>query len=486
MVTREHNLPRSSEVLSDFEDLRGGVRPPFSREPSEVHGERDARARGDVLARAMRVALITVFSHAGCTLKDVAGGFGTVFEVGSSWRARLLERAKGHVAHLPPLTLGYLAAQLDDAGHEVSVHELREGSPIPRADVAVLLTSMVDADAERAWLDRLPMRTIAVGAYASAAPHTYADVADAVVTGEPEALGALLLDAPDGVSAAGDVPVLDALPFPRWDRFDVERFRYAFLSWRSPALPVGASRGCAYGCGYCPWRVTARFRERDPARVASEVAHLRSRYGVRAIAFRDPLFNLDPDRTRALAQHLRPLGVRFSAEMRADRLDEELLGELADAGLSSLEIGVETVDRGLLSKQRRKPPELAQVERVVDTAQRLGVRVICNYLLGLPDDDEARIEATIAWAKRLNSFAVQFTVATPYPGTRLEDEVADRRLPLAPSAHTGFRETFRHPRLPEGRLAALRERAYVGYHYRPRYALRFARHAAPALLADLV
>lgn len=434
----------------------------------------------------MRVALITVFSHAGCTLKDVAGGYGTVFEVGTSWRARLLERAKGRVANLPPLTLGYLAAQLAQAGHEVSVHELREGSAVPEVDVAVVLTSMVDADAERAWLAALPMRTIAIGAYASAAPHTYADVADAVVTGEPEALGAALLDAPDGVSAAGDVHDLDALPFPRWDAFERERFRYAFLSWRSPALPVGASRGCAYGCGYCPWRVTARFRERDPARVASEVAHLESRYGVRAIAFRDPLFNLDRDRTRALARHLTPLGVRFSAEMRADRLDDALLAELAAAGLSSLEIGVETIDRASLSRQKRKPPERAQIERVVRTAQRLGVRVICNYLLGLPDDDEERIEATVAWAKQLNSFAVQFTVATPYPGTRLEHEVAGRRLPVATSDHTGFRETFRHPRLPRGRLAALRERAYVGYHYRPRYALRFARHAAPALLADLV
>ncbi len=437
--------------------------------------------------RRLRVGLVTVFSHAGCTLKDVAGGYGTVFEVGGSWRARLLERAKTSVAHLPPLTFGYLAAQLEAAGHEVIVHEARAGGPeLPSLDALILLSSMVDADAERALLARASARTIAVGAFASARPQLYADVADAVVVGEPEALGADLLAVPDGVSQAGSVDDLDALPFPRWDRFDRARFRYAFLSWRSPALPVGAARGCAYGCGYCPWRVTAKFRERDPARVASEVAHLRSRYGVRAIAFRDPLFNLDHARTRELARRLRPLGVRFSAEMRADRLDDALLDELADAGLASLEIGVESVDRGLLGAQKRKPPRADEVERVVRHAQRRGVRVICNYLLGLPGDDEATIEATLAWARRLNSFAVQFTVATPYPGTTLEAEVEGRRLPVGPSDHTGFRETFRHPRIGPGRLAALRERAYVSYHYRPRYALRFARHAAPALLADLL
>lgn len=115
-------------------------------------------------------------------------------------------------------------------------------------------------------------------------------------------------------------------------------------------------------------------------------------------------------------------------------------------------------------------------------AQRRGVRVICNYVLGLPDDDEATMRETIAWAKELDSFAVQFTVATPYPGTTLEPKVEGRRLPVRPDDHTGFRPTFAHARLSAERLEALRERAYVGYYFRPRYALRFARAAARALL----
>lgn len=433
----------------------------------------------------MRVALVTVYAHAGCTLKDVAGGYGTVFEVGDSWRARILERAKARVADLPSLTLGYLAAQLGRAGHTVSVHEVRGVDAVPPVDAAVVLSSMVDADAERdlaADLRRRGVRTFVVGAFASARPAFYEGAADAVIVGEPEALGAALLDAPDGVVRAGDVAELDALPFPDWSAFDVARFRYAFLGFRAPTLPIGSARGCAYGCGYCPWRVTARFRERDPGLVAREVGHQARRHGARGFAFRDPLFNLDRERVLALAAALGPHRVRFSAEMRADRLDEEVLAALAAAGLRSLEIGVETVDRELLAREKRKPPETAQIEAAVRTAQRLGVRVICNFILGLPEDDEATMEETIAWARRLDSFAVQFTVATPYPGTTLEGRV--RSLPVAPSEHTGFRPTFAHPRLGGERIAALRERAYVQHYFRPRYAARFLRHAVPALLED--
>ncbi|MEQ8457057.1 MAG: radical SAM protein [Sandaracinaceae bacterium] len=426
----------------------------------------------------MRVALVTVYSHPGCTLKDVAGGYGTVFEVGDSWRARLLEAAKARLADLPPLVLGYLSAQLRAAGHAVSLVEVRDGVA-PEVDAAIVLSSIVDCEAERALLERLRergVRSLVIGAHATARPQRYADVADVVVRGEPENLGAALLDLADGVAEAGSVSDLDALPFPDWSPFPTDRYRYAFLS-RGITLPVSSARGCPYACGYCPWRVTAAFRERDPARVAAEVAHLRDRYGATGVSFRDPLFNLDPDRVRAIANALMPLGMRFSGEMRADRLDEGLLVLLWRAGLRSLEIGVESVDRGLLGAHKRKPPELAQIERVVKVAQRLGVRVICNYLLGLPEDDERTMRATVDWAKRLDSFAVQFTVATPYPGTTLEAKAA----PLPPEALTGFRPSVPHPTMSGDAIAALREEAYVSYHFRPRYMWRFARHAAAAL-----
>ncbi|MCZ7684474.1 MAG: radical SAM protein [Sandaracinaceae bacterium] len=185
---------------------------------------------------------------------------------------------------------------------------------------------------------------------------------------------------------------------------------------------------------------------------------------------------------RALCRAIAPLGVRFSAEMRADRLDEGLLDELAAAGLRSLEIGVESANRAMLAREKRKPPEHAQIERVVREAQRRGVRVICNYVLGMPDDDEATMRETIAWAARLDSFAVQFTIATPYPGTTLEPRARARAAARAGRRPHRLPPDVRAPaRLPE-RLAALREEAYVGYYFRPRYALRFARSAAAALL----
>lgn len=440
----------------------------------------------------MRVALTTVYSHPTCTLKDVAGGFGTVFEVGRSWPARFLERAKGAIADLPPVSFGLLAAQLSAAGHEVVYAPLRRvqgeaHTPLPDVDAAIVLTSLPDGDAERQVLADLGargVRTIAIGATASSNPSAYTDVAHAVVRGEAEARGAALLDLPKGIADVGEVADLDALPLADWSAFPVERFRYALLT--SPlgasgtTLPVSSARGCPYGCGYCPWRVTASFRERSPASVIAEVRHLKERYGARGIAFRDPLFNLRRDRTLAIAAGIRPLDVRFSAEMRADRLDVEMLEALFDAGLRSLELGVESADAAMLSRQKRQPPSLVHLESIVRRAESLGIRVICNYVLGLPEDDEGKIRATVALAERLGSFAVQFTTATPYPGTTLEGvargkEIAGKRV------LTGFRPTYHHGSIAPERLEALREWAYVRYHFRARHVMNVARHAARAI-----
>jgi radical SAM superfamily enzyme YgiQ (UPF0313 family) len=443
----------------------------------------------------MRVALLTVYSHDACTLKDVAGGFGTVFRVGTSVGARLLERAKTRVASLPPSMLALVAAYARLAGHEVQVVEVRapEGEAAARAratvdaDVVVLCSSIVDAPAERevaASLRGMGRRVIAVGAYATARPHEYDDVCDAVVRGEPEALGTSLFDATlEGVVDAGWVSDLDALPLPDWTAFDISRHRYAFLG-PGPVLPVSSARGCAYGCGYCPWRVTAPFRQRAPAAVASEVAELARRHDVRAFAFRDPLFNLDRDRVLAIAGLLRPMNLRWSAEMRADRLDGDLLRALRDAGLRSLELGVESIDRQMLASEHRKPPKFEQIRAVVRDAQRLGIRVVANYMLGLPDDDEGKFRATVAFARELDAFAVQFTVATPYPGTALADRVAGRLRVVDPSKHTGWTPTFAHDHLSAERIEELREWAYLDYHYRVRYAVRFLRHAIPALVEE--
>jgi len=54
------------------------------------------------------------------------------------------------------------------------------------------------------------------------------------------------------------------------------------------------SQGCPYRCDYCAsWKITRRFRQRDPQRVVDEIAHWKDTFKVNDIAFYDDALLVD-------------------------------------------------------------------------------------------------------------------------------------------------------------------------------------------------
>lgn len=429
----------------------------------------------------MKIVVLTAARHRNCTLKDVAGGFGTVFTVGDSPFARLLEIAKRRIAAIPNVTLAYLASILPAAGAEVRVLDVRRMEQLEPADLYLIASSIVDCNFERdigaEARRRYGCRVGYFGPFAATVPDFFAGVADFLVRGEIENLAPALArgDVPRGVTQAGFVADLDALPYPDWDQFDVRRFRYQIVTGRGITLPVLASRGCPYSCSYCPYLVNSKFRARSADNVVGEIEHLVGRYGIRGVSFRDPNFTFDMDRAADLAEKMlaRGLDVRWSMEARTDRLTTALLDLLYRAGLRCVEVGVESSSARTLRANLRKPVARSHQEKIIAHCHRLGIRVIANYTLGLPNDTREGIRDTIRYAKKLNTFAIQFTVTTPYPGTRFYENVKDRIFDPEWEHFNGWTCVYRHPHVDADELHRLREFAYVSYHLRPRYVWRF-------------
>ena len=67
----------------------------------------------------MEIVVLSASRQKNCTLKDAAGGFGTVFIVGNSPFARLLEIAKRRIASIPTIT--FSVTRMEELGRgEVS------------------------------------------------------------------------------------------------------------------------------------------------------------------------------------------------------------------------------------------------------------------------------------------------------------------------------------------------------------------------------
>jgi radical SAM superfamily enzyme YgiQ (UPF0313 family) len=425
----------------------------------------------------MKIVVLSASRHKNCTLKDVAGGYGTVFTIGNSWFARLLEVAKRRIASIPSVTAAYLDSILSAHGAEVVIKH----NALEPADLVLIASSITDCNYEKELGQRARREFGAkvgyFGTFAATVPEFYEDAADFVVQSEIENLAPQLAKGqiPAGIVDAGFVSDLNGLPFPTWDQFNIRRYKYSIITARGITLPMLSSRGCPYTCGYCPYLVNSRYRVRRAENVVDEIEYLVKRFGIRGISFRDPMFTFHRSRTMDIAQRIlsKGLNIRFGIETRTDKLDEEQLRLLHRAGLRSLEIGIESFDEGILLENLRKAPGKEQQEKIIDLCHRLGIRVIANYILGLSNDTVAGVQNTIGYAKKLNTFAIQFTVTTPYPGTLLYKSLQEHIFEEDWEKFNGWTNVYTHPTMTSEELHRLREEAYVTYHLRPRYVWRF-------------
>lgn len=429
----------------------------------------------------MKIVVLSASRQTNCTLKDVAGGFGTVFTVGKSPFAKLLEFAKRRIAAIPNITLAYLDSILSAHGAEVQVMDVRKSDQLVPADLYLIASSIVDCNFEREIgievKRRFGSKVGYFGTFASSVPDFFSGAADFVVREEIENIAPSIArgNIPEGIISAGFVQDLDTLPFPKWDQFDIRKFRYQIITGKGITLPMLGSRGCPYTCNYCPYLVNSCYRVRSAESIVDEIRYLSAKYNIRGISFRDPNLTFNKKRAHEFADLLLRynLDVRWSMEARTDRLDPELLELLYQAGLRSIEVGVESANQQTLRGNKRKAIPRTQQERIIECCHKLGIRVIANYTLGLPNDTVDGIQDTIQYAKKLNTFAIQFTVTTPYPGTQFYETVRHEIFEKDWERFNGWTSVYNHAAVSSEELHRLREFAYVSYHLRPRYVWRF-------------
>src|SRR5919108_221503 len=381
----------------------------------------------------MRVVLADIRSTRGFVSKDtVVGGYGSRLDPFSRVTA-VISYIKKQFHDVPSVHLAYAAAIFARAGHEVKWSR----GDLADADLALVLSSLVDYRNETAWADKMRARGATVGFVGIAAskmPHLFADHCDFILNGEPETAVMRLAhgEVPSGIVVSEQINDLDSLPFPRWDLVAEDRGRPLRIKWSSRPLgggyPLLASRGCPEHCTYCPHRILAGYRARSVANIADELERLCDQVRRPYVVFRDPLFTQQRDRCVALCDEIerRDLTLTFEAETRLDCLDVELLDRLYAAGFRAMSFGVESVDPTTLRKSGRRPIPETHQRTIIDHCREKGILTAAFYVFGFLQDDWNSIAATIDYAVDLGSTFAQFKILTPYPGTPMFQQLEPR------------------------------------------------------------
>lgn len=144
---------------------------------------------------------------------------------------------------------------------------------------------------------------------------------------------------------------LDQLPRPAWHLLKLSQYR-AFGDGAS----VLTSRGCPHRCVFCVGRkmIGARGRFRSPTSVVDEMEAL-VKLGFRKIRVEDDLFTFRRERTLAICRELdsRGLSLRWRAYARVDSVDAELLSRMRQAGCERILFGAESGSPEILQGIRK-------------------------------------------------------------------------------------------------------------------------------------
>jgi radical SAM superfamily enzyme YgiQ (UPF0313 family) len=150
---------------------------------------------------------------------------------------------------------------------------------------------------------------------------------------------------------------------------------------------------------------------------------------------------------------------------------------LRECGLRLFLVGYESGNAGILERVK-KGVTLEQMRRFTRDCREAGVQIHGTFVLGLPVETPETIEETIRFAKELDVFSIQVSLAAPYPGTELF-ELARQNGWLAKTDKTdlvhadGFQQSaLEYPDLPKEAIYEAVDRFYRTYYFRPRPILR--------------
>jgi hypothetical protein len=233
----------------------------------------------------------------------------------------------------------------------------------------------------------------------------------------------------------GNPENLDALPFPKRTTFHTYFDR--------PIASVLTSRGCWRDCAFCSinaWYERSgggrKFRYRSIENIAAEVKELYFRHGVRIFNFQDDNFFLPnpvraAERFDALRTALRRDGVTGTAiaiKARPDSITRESIGILDELGLFRVFLGVENLAENGLRHLNRKC-EVSQILNALEILNQSDVHIAYNLLLFEPDTVLPDILTNLRFMERHLENPFNFCRAEAYAGTGLERKLrAEQRL----------------------------------------------------------
>ncbi|MEJ2636569.1 MAG: radical SAM protein, partial [Calditrichia bacterium] len=235
---------------------------------------------------------------------------------------------------------------------------------------------------------------------------------------------------------------------------------------------IVTSRGCPYDCYFCASSRFAglKWRTRTLDSIFFELEHLIDN-GFQGFIFIDDNFTLSYRRTMDFCDEViaRKWDILWWCFSRADILVKhpEMARKMYDAGARMVFLGLESANQDTLDMYQKRMT-LEQQRSAVQLLKENNIRVYGSFIIGEQHETKSMVKQTIDLALKLRPETCQFSLLTPYPGSRLFQDLyeSDKLLTRDWDLYDGLHLVFENPNISGTVLEKLIRQAYRKYYMR--------------------
>lgn len=215
----------------------------------------------------------------------------------------------------------------------------------------------------------------------------------------------------------------NSISMPAWRLIPDFRIYWVQIPSFRPYAMVESAKGCGMGCSFC---TIARMKPvfREVSKVADEIEYLYRERGVKYIGFFDATFNIQRKRVLEICEELiqrKLTKLRWFANIRGDRMDEEQARVMRQAGCRGVSVGIESGSQQVLDLAHKRL-KVSDAAKTIEILKKTGIAQYLSFILGLPGETLETVNETRQFIRRTKPTGFQVNGLVPYPGCQLYDD----------------------------------------------------------------
>ena len=242
---------------------------------------------------------------------------------------------------------------------------------------------------------------------------------------------------------------LDKIPAYDYSLFDQEVFLRPYNGQVLRSVDYELSRGCIYTCSYCVETVIQKYygftektsrgalikaknylRTKSAKRIYEEFKFLSENLNIKLIRTQDTNFlTIDHKVLYELEKYMleKPLDILLYIETRPEGINEKTINLLKNLKVDGVGMGLELAGSQFRKDSLNRFVEEDKIIKAFKLLKDNNIKRTSYNIIGLPDQDEESILATIDFNKNLKPDNITVAFYTPYHGTPEQEKSFNKR-----------------------------------------------------------